>query len=131
MSATSELDQLETLVASMTDGRWKAEPPGYRGDTVTGYLDPCARIVLDPDTLDSEIPPIEDLEESDARGIAMLKNISRYLIDALRCADDLEGHTELCKTMAPTRGCTCGWNNYCFARDRLTSQILKELERWP
>ena len=80
-----KLEEFEALEKAATPGPWKALPPGYRGDTVSGYMDVCAVVQLKPDELDDKYS-IQDLEENDANFIAACREMVPKMIRALQMA---------------------------------------------
>ena len=80
-----KLEEFEALEKAATTGPWKALPPGYRGDTVSGYMDVCAVVQLKPDELDDKYS-IQDLEENDANFIAACREMAPKLIEAARAS---------------------------------------------
>lgn len=80
-----KLEEFEALEKAATPGPWKALPPGYRGDTVSGYMDVCAVVQLEPDELDDKYS-IQDLEENDASFIAACREMVPKLIKIAKLA---------------------------------------------
>ncbi len=86
------IEELKALEAAATPGPWVAKLPGYRGDTVSGCMDPCAEVLIEHD---EDYPyTIEDLLEADADFIAAARTMLPRLIavaEAAKAYDDLRG----------------------------------------
>lgn len=57
---------------------------------------------------DDLIVEYDQIRISDARFILAMSALVDKLWDVVKAAENRDGHSELCETMMPTRGCSCG-----------------------